>query len=93
MSSSSLGAIWTHICNRENPKSIAQWDTSEEVTDAEDEDNEGSNTIDLGNLQEYVRDELEVLAICMDNGENDAPIPGVDNSQLETACLKLAETA
>ena len=27
----------------------------------------------------------------MDNGENDAPIPGVDNSQLETACLKLAE--
>ena len=27
----------------------------------------------------------------MDNGENDAPIPGVDNSQVETACLKLAE--
>ena len=27
----------------------------------------------------------------MDNGENDAPIPGVDNSHLETACLKLAE--
>ena len=27
----------------------------------------------------------------MDNNENDAPIPGVDNSQLETACLKLAE--
>ena len=42
-------------------------------------------------LQEYVRDELEVLATCMDNGENDAPIPSVDNSQLETACLKLAE--
>ena len=38
-----------------------------------------------------MRDELEVLATCMDNGENDAPIPGVDNSQLETACLKLAE--
>ena len=44
-----------------------------------------------GDLQEYVRNELEVLATCMDNGENDAPIPGVDNSQLETACLKLAE--
>ena len=27
----------------------------------------------------------------MDNRENDASIPGVDNSQLETACLKLAE--
>ena len=27
----------------------------------------------------------------MDNGENDAAIPGVDASQLETACLKLAE--
>ena len=27
----------------------------------------------------------------MDNGENDAPIPGVDNSQLEKAFLKLAE--
>ena len=27
----------------------------------------------------------------MDNGENDAAIPGVDNSQLETAWLKLAE--
>ena len=38
-----------------------------------------------------MRDELEVLATCMDNGENDAPIPGVDNSLLETACLKLAE--
>ena len=71
--------------------SSAQWDTSEEVVDTEDEDNDGSNTIDPGDLQEYVRDELEVLATCMDNGENDAPIPGVDNSQLETACLKLAE--
>ena len=38
-----------------------------------------------------MRDEREVLATCVDNGENDAPIPGVDNSQLETACLKLAE--
>ena len=38
-----------------------------------------------------MRDELEVLATCMDNGENDAPIPCVDNSLLETACLKLAE--
>ena len=38
-----------------------------------------------------MRDELEVLATCMDKGENDAPIPGVDSSQLETACLKLAE--
>ena len=27
----------------------------------------------------------------MDNGENDASIPGVDASQLETACLKLVE--
>ena len=71
--------------------SSAQWDTFEEVVDTEDEDTDGSDTIDLGDLQEYVRDELEVLATCMDNGENDAPIPGVDNSQLETACLKLAE--
>ena len=63
----------------------AQW---EEVVDTEEEDNDGSDTIDLGDLQEYVRDELKALATCMDNGENDAPIPGVDNSQL--ACLKLA---
>ena len=27
----------------------------------------------------------------MDNGESEVPIPGVDASQLETACLKLAE--
>ena len=27
----------------------------------------------------------------MDNGENDALIPGVGASHLETACLKLAE--
>ena len=67
--------------------SSAQWDTFEEVVDTEDEDNDGSGTVDPGDLQEYVRDELEVLATCMDNGENDAPIPGVDNSQLETACL------
>ena len=71
--------------------SSAQWDTFEEVVDTEDEDNDGSDTIDPGDLQEYVRDELEVLATCMDNGENDAPIPGVDNSQLETTCLQLAE--
>ena len=71
--------------------SSAQWDTFEEVVDTEDEDNDGSDTIDPGDSQEYVRDELEVLPTCMDNGENDAPIPGVDNSQLETACLKLAE--
>ena len=71
--------------------SSAQWDTFEEVVDTEDEDNDGSDTINPGDLQEYVRDELEVLATCMDNGENDAPIPGVDNSQMETACLKLAE--
>ena len=38
-----------------------------------------------------MRDELEVLATCMDTDENDAPIPGVDIWQLETACLKLAE--
>ena len=54
--------------------SSAQWDTFEEVVDTEDDDNDGSDTIDPGDLQEY-----------------DAPIPGVDNSQLETACLKLAE--
>ena len=66
--------------------SSAQWDTFEKVVDTEDEDNDGSDTIDPGDLQEYVRDELEVY-----NGENDAPIPGVDNSRLETACLKLAE--
>ena len=71
--------------------SSAQWDTFEEVVDTEDEDNDGSGTTDPGDLQEYVRDELEVLPNCMDSGENDAPIPGVDNSQLETACLKLAE--
>ena len=29
--------------------------------------------------------------LCMDNGENGATIPSVDASQLETACLKLAE--
>ena len=71
--------------------SSAQWDTFEEVVDTVDEDNDGSDTTDSGDLQEYVRDELEVLAACMDNGENDAPSPGVNNSQLGTACLKLAE--
>ena len=70
--------------------SSAQWDTFEEVVDTEDKDNDGNDTIDPGDLQKYVQDELEVLATCMDNGENDAPIPGVDNSP-EAACLKLAE--
>ena len=41
--------------------SSAQWDTFEEVVDTEDKDNDGSDTIDPGDLQEYVRDELEVL--------------------------------
>ena len=46
--------------------SSAQWDTFEEVTDTEEEDNDGSgNTIDLGDLQDDVRDELEALASCM----------------------------
>ena len=49
------------------------------------------DTVDRGDLQEYVRHELEELATCMDSGETDAPIPGVDASQPETACLKLAE--
>ena len=41
-------------------------DTSEEVMDTEEEDNDGSGeTIDLSDWQEYVRDELEVLATCM----------------------------
>ena len=45
-------------------------DPFEEVVDTEDEDNDGSDTIDPGGFQEYVRDELEVLAAtCMDNGE------------------------
>ena len=70
--------------------SSAKWDTFGEVDDTGEEDNDGRDTIGLGDLQEYVRDELEVLATCMDNGENDAPIPGVDNAKLETACLKLA---
>ena len=38
-----------------------------------------------------MRNELEVLATCMDIGENDVTILGVDASQLETASLKLAE--
>ena len=61
--------------------SSAQWNTFEEVVDTEDEDNDGSDTVDLGDLQEYARDELEVLATCIDNGENDAPIPGVDEGR------------
>ena len=62
------------------------------MKDTEEKDNDGSgDTIDLRNLQEYVRDELGVLATCMDNSENDAPIPGVGASHLETACLKLAQ--
>ena len=68
-----------------------QWDTFEEVVDTEDEDNDGSDTIDPDDLQECVRDGLEVLATCMNIGENDAAISGVDNSLLETTCLKLAE--
>ena len=87
------GTVQTHICGRESTKTLCFHTVghSEEVVDTEDEDNDGSDTIDPRDLQEYVRDELEVLATCMDNGENDAPIPGVDNSELETACLKLAE--
>ena len=46
--------------------SSAQWDMFEVVIDTEEEDNEGSDTIDPGDLQEYVRDD-----------ENDAAIPGV----------------
>ena len=34
--------------------SSAQWDSVEEVVDTEDEDNDGSDTIDPGDLQEYV---------------------------------------
>ena len=72
--------------------SSAQWDTFEAVKDTEEEeDNDGSDTIDPGDLQEYVRDELEVPASCMDTDDNDAPIPGASASQLETACLKIAE--
>ena len=82
-----------HLWKRDHKINLLrpQWYTFEEFVDTEDEDNDGSDTIDPGDLQEHVRDELEVLATCMDNGENDAPIPGVDNSQLETACLKLTE--
>ena len=36
--------------------SSAQWDTCEEVVDTEDEDNDGSDTIDPGHLLEYVPD-------------------------------------
>ena len=43
--------------------SSAQWDAFEEVVDTAEEDNDGSDTIDPGDLQEY---ELEVLAACMD---------------------------
>ena len=72
--------------------SSAQWDTIEEVVDTEDEDNDGSDTIDPGDLQEYVRDELEVLATPAWTMVKMMPrFPGVDKSQLETACLKLAE--
>ena len=77
--------------NQSVAASSAQWDTFEEVVDTEDEEHDGSDTMGLGDLPEHVRDELEVLATCMDNGVNDAPIPGVYNTQLETACLKLAD--
>ena len=77
--------------NQSGASSFSHWDTVEEVTHTQEEDNHGSDTIDPGDLQEYVRDELEILATCMDNGLDDAAIPGVDNPQLETACLKLAE--
>ena len=42
--------------------SSAVWDTFEEAVDTEDEVDDGSDTIDPDDLQEYVRDELEVLA-------------------------------
>ena len=54
---------WTRDQSRAAP--CAQWDTFEEVRDTEEEDNDGSG--------DYVRGELEVLATCMDNDENDAP--------------------
>ena len=39
------------------------------MIDTEEEDNAGSgDTVDPGDLQEYVRDELEVLATCVDSG-------------------------
>ena len=72
---------WTR--DQSGPASSTQRDTFEEVRDTEEEDNDGSG--------DYVQDELEVLATCMDNDENHAPIPGVDVSQLERECLKLAE--
>ena len=55
------------IRDQSGAASCAQWDTFEEVRDTEKEDNDGSG--------DYVRGELEVLATCMDNDENDAPIP------------------
>ena len=61
--------------------------------DTEGEENDGSgDTIDPGRLPRIrARRPRGTLATCMDNGESEAPIPGVDASQLETACLKLAE--
>ena len=86
------GKIQTHFAaertrDQSRAASSAQWDTFEEVIDTEEEeDNDGSgDTIDPGDSQEYVR------ATCMDNGENDAQIPGVDASQLEAACFNFAE--
>ena len=83
-----------HLRQRENTKSLLRPHKNtlfKKKVDTEDEDNDGNDTIDPGDLQENVRDELEVLATCMDNGDKKAPIPGVDNSQLETANSMLAE--
>ena len=70
----SPGRAWSSDERERVPRSVrphhcwGQWDTFEEVFDLEQEDKDGSgDTIDPGDLQEYVRDELEVLATCMDN--------------------------
>ena len=49
-----------HLRQRENKINLLR-PHSGTLVDTEDEDNDGSDTIDPGDLQEYVRDELEVL--------------------------------
>ena len=71
----------------------AQRDTFEEVADTEGEDAGGSDTTDPGDLQEYERDELEVLATCTDKAKMMLRFQVWTSPQLETACLKTFGTA
>ena len=70
----------------EEPDDYESIDDDDEEDDQEDD---GDDDVDAGDLQSYVRSELEILATAV---EGDLALPeGIDEAALESACLKLAE--